>query len=76
MEDQIKSILASVLNIDPSSINENSSSKTLEKWDSLYHMNIIIAVEEAFGITFEDEEIPGLTSFKGLATAIEKHKKN
>ena len=74
MKDKLKAIIAGVLNIDAAVIDENSSNQTIENWDSLNHMNIILSVEEQFEITFDDEEMLGLTSFKKLLEGIEKYK--
>jgi len=46
-----------VLNIDVSLINNESSPDNIENWDSLKHMNLIVALEEEFEIEFDDEEI-------------------
>ena len=64
LNERIKEIIALVLEVDPSSIDENSSSDTLPQWDSLHHMNLILALEEDFGISIPDEEVADLTSYK------------
>ena len=57
MEDRIKKVMSDVLNIDVSLINNESSPDNIENWDSLKHMNLIVALEEEFEIEFDDEEI-------------------
>jgi|TARA_B110000008_G_C16858362_1_gene519646 acyl carrier protein len=57
MEDRIKQVLSDVLNIDIKYINNKTSTKNNESWDSLKHMNLIIALEEEFNIELTDEEI-------------------
>ena len=57
MEDRIKKIMSDVLNIDVSLINNETSPDNIENWDSLKHMNLIVALEEEFEIEFDDEEI-------------------
>ena len=49
--------MSDVLNIDVSLINNESSPDNIENWDSLKHMNLIVALEEEFEIEFDDEEI-------------------
>ncbi len=73
MEKKIKKIMSEVLDIPELSINVNSSSKTIDQWDSLKQMNLIIALEEEFGIEFDDDEI-GLSSYCELVNAIQKNK--
>jgi acyl carrier protein len=38
-------------------VNEESSPDTIEKWDSLKHMNLVLALEEEFNVSFLDFEI-------------------
>lgn len=64
MENRIKNIMASVFEIDASLINENSSPDNIERWDSLRHMNLIVALEEEFEIQFIEDEIVELLNFK------------
>ena len=66
MEDKIKKILAVMLNLDKEIINENSSSSNIENWDSLKQMNITVALEDEFGIEFEDDEISQLNSYMNI----------
>ena len=57
MEDRIKKVMSDVFNVDVSLINNESSPDNIENWDSLKHMNLIVALEEEFEIEFDDEEI-------------------
>lgn len=52
-------------------IDENASSETEETWDSLSHIEIIVTVEEEFGIKIPREKISKATSFKKLLAIIE-----
>jgi acyl carrier protein len=38
----------------------------IPSWDSIAHLNLIIEVEDAFGVSFEMDEIESLNSLKGL----------
>jgi len=62
-ETQLKSVIATVLEIDPSEIDENSSMDTIEAWDSIKHMDLILSLEEEFGVSVPDEEAGDLTSY-------------
>jgi acyl carrier protein len=63
MEDRIKKVMSNVLNVDVSLINNESSPDNIENWDSLKHMNLIIALEEEFEIEFDDDEIVDSMSY-------------
>lgn len=63
-ENKLKQVMALVLNIDTSSINEASSMDNIKTWDSLGHMNLILALEDEFKVTIPDEDAGNITSFK------------
>lgn len=72
MEDQIKNVMSSVLGIESSEINENTTQNTIEQWDSLKHMNLIVAFEEEFNIEFTNEEIMEMVSYPLIKIIIEE----
>jgi len=55
-----------------SQITATASSKTLEKWDSIAHMNLMLALEESFAIQFTDAEIMDNRSLAALSALIAK----
>ena len=57
MKERVIAIVGKVLNAPPGSITEKSSPDTVENWDSLAHMNIVLALEQEFGIQFDDEQL-------------------
>jgi acyl carrier protein len=57
MENRIKNVLSAVFEISVDEITDESSPDNIESWDSLKHMNLIVALEEEFNIGFEDCEI-------------------
>jgi acyl carrier protein len=72
MENKIKNVMISVFEIDSSEINHESSPDSIDKWDSLRHMNLVVALEEEFNIEFEVEEISELMNFKLICEVISK----
>lgn len=68
----LKNVMASVLEVDPSLINEDASMDTLEKWDSLRQMNLVLALEETFGVTIPDDDAANATSFKLLVLVLQE----
>jgi len=63
MENRIKNTMSAVFEIPYTEISEESSMDTIESWDSLKHMNLVIALEDEFQITIPDEEVGNLVSF-------------
>jgi acyl carrier protein len=56
-EDKLFAILSSLL-------------KTIQQWDSLKHMHLVMALEEEFGIEFDDGEVSNLASAAALLDSI------
>lgn len=70
MRDKIKNVMALVFEIDPSQIPDSASTSTIDNWDSLNHMNLVVALEEEFNILFSDEEIVEIISFEAVEKSL------
>ena len=64
IEDRIKNVMSIVFNVPVSVIDENASPDSIESWDSLKHMNLIIALEEEFNIKIPDVEVANILTYK------------
>lgn len=64
MENRIKKVMSAVFEIPNIEISEASTMDTVESWDSLKHMNLVIALEDEFQITIPDEEVGNLISYR------------
>ena len=53
-------------------IDETCSQKTCEKWDSMAQLNLVLELEDEFGISLEPEEIGEMTSFETVCQMVEK----
>jgi acyl carrier protein len=56
MNDRLHSIVSDVLGIPVGSISDNDSPSTIETWDSLRHISLVLAVEAEFGVSFSPDE--------------------
>lgn len=62
-EDKLKRVMSQILGIEPDLINEDASTDTLTAWTSLRHMNLVLALEEAFNVQIPDEDAANITSW-------------
>jgi acyl carrier protein len=53
-------------------VSPELSARDVEEWDSLTHVSLIIAVEQAFGIRFRVGEVEGTKNVGDLADLIVK----
>jgi len=70
VKEQITKIMAVVFEVNPDLINENTSADSIDTWDSLRHMNLILALEEEFNVSIPDEEVGNLMNFKLIELVI------
>lgn len=71
-EKKLKSVMSAILRVPVTQINEDTSKDTIQGWDSLNHMNLILALEEEFEITIPDEDVANLTSYALIKLVIEE----
>lgn len=57
LRDKVFDTISKVLEVPVDEIELTSSPDTLASWDSLKHMNLILALEEEFGVMFDDDQI-------------------
>ena len=62
-EQRVKKVMSNVFGIDESLITGDASQDTITNWNSLGHMNLVIALEEEFSITFRDEQVIEMLSY-------------
>jgi acyl carrier protein len=72
-ESDLKQVLADVFRISPDSIGESTSVDTVEKWDSLQHLNLVLALEERFDVSFTEEETVEILSYPLIRAVLEEH---
>ncbi len=72
MEDKIKEILATVLEIDQSEVNNDTNPDTVSNWDSLRHMKLVFAIEDEYGVQFSDDQIIQLTDVGKIINCIKE----
>jgi len=62
MEERVKQVMAMVFGVAAHEIGANAAPGTIEAWDSMRHMNLVIALEEEFGVRFGEDQIEQLIS--------------
>ena len=57
VEERVAGLLAEVLQVPTATITDDRAMKDVEGWDSLKHMELIVSLEQAFGIELSFDEI-------------------
>jgi acyl carrier protein len=68
--DELKQILLATLKLDEWDIREETLASQIPGWDSLNHVNVILAVEKHFGVRFKPIEILKLKNIGDLQNLV------
>ena len=69
--DEIRQLLADTFGIDVASVTTETTPDTVEAWESMSHLNLMLSLESQFGISIDPEEIPTLVSVQAIADKVE-----
>lgn len=67
MKERLKQIMASLWNLDPSSIPDDASFNNLSGWDSLGHITLMMKIESELGVTLTTEAMQQALTLPALA---------
>lgn len=68
----LRDILADILEISPELVTSDLSIGMVDSWDSFRHLQAILAIEGEYGVQFDPQRIPELTSVSLLRAELEK----
>ena len=69
--ERVRVITADVLKLPASQITAQTSPENVEGWDSVQHLNLILALEQDFSVQFEPEEIDQMSSVERILTVLQ-----
>jgi acyl carrier protein len=64
-------IMAGLFGLSPEALTLDSSMETIGQWDSLQHINVIVDVEQRFGIALSPEEVVQLHSVRAIVDIVQ-----
>ena len=70
--EQVRNIASDIFGIPADKITAGSSPETIENWDSMQHLNLVLAIEERFGVQLEPEDIEEMKNIGAVAALVEK----
>ena len=70
--EQVQAIASDIFGVPSAKITTDSSPETIETWDSMQHLNLVLPIEEKFGLQLSPEEIEEMKSVGAVAALIEK----
>jgi acyl carrier protein len=70
--DQVRNVASDIFGVPADKITAESSPETIESWDSMQHLNLVLAIEEKFGVQLEPEDIEQMKNIGAVAALVEK----
>lgn len=69
--EKVQEILRMVMDDETLEATPELSANDVEAWDSMNHVNLIVSVENEFGIRFSNDEISTMQNLGDLLTLVE-----
>jgi len=73
MVGRVRELLARTLEVPLESVPADAAQESLERWDSLGHLNVVMELEAAFGVSFSTDEAVGMRSVAGIVEVLKRH---
>lgn len=70
MLSRVQQVVSDVLQIPLAEVTPQTSPDTVETWDSIQHLNLVLALEQEFGVEFSPEEIEELLSVELIVALV------
>jgi acyl carrier protein len=73
LSEQIQSLLAEALRISPEMATPSLALGDLPQWDSMGHMEVMMLLEERFGVEINNDTIADLTSVTAICEYLKEN---
>ncbi|MDR3746295.1 MAG: acyl carrier protein [Acidobacteriaceae bacterium] len=68
----LRELLADIFEMAPEQITPELNMAVVENWDSFRHLQVILAIEGEYGVQFDPQRIPDLSSVALLLEELQK----
>lgn len=72
MTDRLCITVADALGLKQDEVSDTTARANCDKWDSLQHFVVILAVEKKFDVRFSSDRIPELTSIAAIRAELRR----
>ena len=68
--ERVRTVMANTFGVDEDEIVDDTSQQTFARWTSVFHMILLVALEEEFGTTFSMDEMTSMTSLRQIMSVL------
>ncbi|MCH7618154.1 MAG: acyl carrier protein [Candidatus Marinimicrobia bacterium] len=70
IDEKIVNVISKIVNMPVTEVLKNFESGKYIFWDSITHLNLIFALEEELGVSFEEEDIVKMNDYNEIKAVI------
>ena len=67
---RVREIVSDVLQVDAGAVTPDSSPENVASWDSVQHLNLVLALEDEYGLQFLPEEMDQMKTVGKIAQLV------
>jgi acyl carrier protein len=72
-DEKLKAAFVASLDVEPSVVTDDLTYNSIRQWDSVAHMGVVAAVEEAFGVMLDTDDIVDMSSVAKTREILKKY---
>ena len=72
MRDSVADVVAFTLGIPVDTVTDALAFQASREWDSVNHFSLMLSLEEAFGVSFDDDDFVEMTSVGAIRAALRR----
>ena len=69
----VEQVIGKVFHVDPHEIHDGSSRGTIEAWDSMGHLTLVLALEEQFKVSISIADAMEMVEVKKIKEILKKY---
>ena len=73
LTDRVRELIATTFVIDPEEVTDDLSQASCSRWTSLYHMMLMVVLEEQFELSLSVDEMTSMTSLGEIVRVVKLH---
>jgi len=73
LRERVREIMADTFGMEPSELPNSTSQETCGKWSSLYHMMLLVVLEEQFEVSLSMDDMTSMTSLAEVVAVLDRY---
>lgn len=70
LKERVRNVIAATFGVPSAAIDDETNASSVEHWDSMNHLHLIVALEAEFGVSLEPEQAIEMTSVRAIETTL------